>query len=154
MALKFFISLVLFGAASVTCAEVHEHGSTADLYDRAITEVWRSSDRNEDGVFSTGEMLLGFANFDENSDGRVSRKEYVDFVVHPNPELKEFSHYLFNSYDVNSDHHIDGNDFAGLQRAMDLDHDGVVSKTDFYHYWYQLLQDTAHLHGHGSHLTG
>ena len=54
-------------------------------------------------------------------DGRESRREYTSFVCDTSPALYQLSHYLYDEYDVNADHHLEKADYEGFFAKMDED---------------------------------
>lgn len=52
-------------------------------------------------------------------DGRESRREYTSFVCDTNPALYQLSHYLYDDYDVNGDHHLEKGDYEAFFAKMD-----------------------------------
>ena len=54
-------------------------------------------------------------------DGVESRHEYTEFVCATSPALYQLSHYLFDEYDMNGDHHLRKEDYDTLHVTMDSD---------------------------------
>lgn len=54
-------------------------------------------------------------------DGRVSRHEYTEYVTLSTPSLHEFSHALYDDYDVSGDHHLDKHDYDMYYAKLDAD---------------------------------
>lgn len=52
-------------------------------------------------------------------DGVESRHEYTEFVCTTSPALYQLSHYLFDEYDMDGDHHLRKEDYDNLHRTMD-----------------------------------
>lgn len=54
-------------------------------------------------------------------DGTETRHEYTEFVCATSPALYQLSHYLFDEYDMNGDHHLRKEDYDNLHATMDTD---------------------------------
>ena len=54
-------------------------------------------------------------------DGRESRHEYTEFICATSPDLYQLSHYLYDEYDSNGDHHLEKVDYDVLFDKMDID---------------------------------
>jgi hypothetical protein len=62
--------------------------------------------RNHSGLFFSG-------------DGRESRHEYTMMICTADPDLYQISHYLYDDYDVNNDHHLEQTDYEGWHKKID-----------------------------------
>jgi len=52
-------------------------------------------------------------------DGQITRHEYTEFICAVSPNLYQLSHWLFDEYDVNKDHHLRREDYDALFAALD-----------------------------------
>ena len=62
-----------------------------------------------------------------SGDGRESRREYTQMICDSNPAIYQLSHYLYDDFDVNGDHHLDIEDYEGFFANMDEDGTRVFS---------------------------
>lgn len=71
-------------------------------------------------------------------DGKESRHEYTEFVCATSPQLYQLSHYLFDEYDMDGDHHLVKADYDNLFDTMDTD-----SKCKL-QYWLEISSVTCY----------
>ena len=66
-------------------------------------------------------------------DGRESRQEYTSYICDHNPALYQLSHYLYDEYDVNGDHHLELVDYEGFHALMDVDSKAKIYPWTVFH---------------------
>ncbi|XP_033732669.1 uncharacterized protein LOC117322050 [Pecten maximus] len=143
---------------SVLCANTHNHGhhheQTAAAYTHYVDELWTNVNYDYDTThFSRVELHDFFVFADTNKDGTITRHEYVTAATKNAPDLTEFTHGLFDTFDANGDHHLTLYDTEALYNRMDADGDAFITKAEFYTFWTNVLNSLAHTHGNG-HLLG
>lgn len=74
-----------------------------------------------DTVFSLIVKPTGQYQWLFSGDGTETRHEYTEFVCATSPSLYQLSHYLFDEYDMNGDHHLRKDDYDNLFLTMDTD---------------------------------
>ena len=66
-------------------------------------------------------------------DGRVSRHEYTNYVTATTPELHDFSHALYDDYDVTGDHHLDHVDYDQYYAKLDANGEYFINYHTAFH---------------------
>ena len=54
-----------------------------------------------------------------SGDGRVTRAEFLAHVRQTEPELEQWYNMLYDTFDMDGDHHLDLHDFVNLYLNMD-----------------------------------
>ena len=54
-------------------------------------------------------------------NGVTSRHEYTEYICATTPRLYNLSHYTYDVYDINGDHHLQKSDYDGLHAKIDTD---------------------------------
>merc|ERR1711860_29320 len=130
-------------------------------YNLTSAIMFQTEDTNSDGIMTIAEIEAVFNKYDTNGDGRESRREYTLFICDSNPALYQISHWLYDYYDVNGDHHLDQGDYDAFHAVMDVNNDGGVTEEEFVVYWEKMFTDiesqgnhahgNSHEHGHCPH---
>ncbi|KAK7095675.1 hypothetical protein V1264_005051 [Littorina saxatilis] len=83
--------------------------------------MFAAYDKNGDGELQLTELTAAFMLCDDadNSDGTVTREEYVNFQVRQNSELEALANVLYSVYDVNNNTRLDTDEYEGFYRQMD-----------------------------------
>ncbi|KAL4219593.1 ATP-dependent DNA helicase Q4 [Mactra antiquata] len=151
-----FLTIVAFCALYSSVSAVNM--TAVQPYNLTATLMFIQEDLDGDGVMSVAEIDAVFDKYDKNGDGRESRNEYTTMLCEANPALYQLSHYLYDEYDVNGDHHLEKLDYEGFHAKMDADGDGLVTEVEFVTYWIAMFerietQEAQHVHGN-SHEHG
>ncbi|KAL4219594.1 ATP-dependent DNA helicase Q4 [Mactra antiquata] len=151
-------ALLIVAVCTLFSSTIAVDMSAVQPYDLTATLMFLQEDTDSDGYLTVAEIDAVFAKYDQNGDGRVSRREYTTMLCDANPALYQISHYLFDAYDVNHDHHLEVEDYEGFHAKMEVDGDGLVSQQEFVTYWVALFEDietqeAQHVHGN-SHEHG
>ncbi|XP_045208941.1 uncharacterized protein LOC123560848 [Mercenaria mercenaria] len=147
----FVVCAICGGASAVDMSKVQPYNLTAAI-------MFVQEDTNQDGIMTVAEIDAVFDKYDTNKDGRESRQEYTTMLCESDPDLFQLSHYLFDDYDVDHDHHLEQHDFEAWHAKIDGggDGDGVVTQDEFVNYWVKLftyIEGQVPVHGH-SHEHG
>ena len=112
-----------------------KHAEEADEEGRSGMR-FAGMDRNHDGVITRAEWRgndRSFRNHDWNGDGVLSGPEVAAGESRPEPE--DLDRSVFGHLDRNDDGRLSRDEWSGSDaswRAMDLDHDGYVTRPEFY----------------------
>ncbi|XP_045165671.1 uncharacterized protein LOC123529410 [Mercenaria mercenaria] len=124
-------------------------------YNETAYSMFLANDFDDNGVITRLELESSFDKYDANGDGRESRHEYTEFICMTSPSLYQLSHYLFDEYDMDGDHHLVKADYDHLFDKMDSDGDGSVTPDEFINYWDLVFPKYENVGQHGqSHLHG
>ncbi|KAI8783362.1 hypothetical protein BgiMline_023541 [Biomphalaria glabrata] len=118
-------------------------------YNLTATYMFIAIDKDLNGQVDRHEIDLNFLDFDGDRNGRVSRTEYMNYVMLHEPQLNLLHDSLFDLYDVDNDHILDKHDYDNFYALMDGDGNGLVSHFEYVRYWTILLTDLEHLHNFG-----
>ncbi|XP_052222728.1 uncharacterized protein LOC127838780 isoform X1 [Dreissena polymorpha] len=141
------VALAVFGAChGLDMTKLKPYNLTAEL-------MFLTEDLNQDGIMTIAEIDAVFDKYDANGDGRETRNEYTMYICGTDPDLYQLSHYLYDDYDVDGDHHLDKHDYEAFHLKMDSNADGQVDKTEFVVYWVHLFEkyEGMGVHGQGGH---
>lgn len=124
-------------------------------YNETALGMFMANDFDRDGIITRLELESSFDKYDSNGDGKESRHEYTEFVCATSPHLYQLSHYLFDEYDMDGDHHLVKADYDSLFDTMDTDADGNVTPDEFIAYWEKIFPKYENVGVHGqTHLHG
>ncbi|XP_022307119.1 uncharacterized protein LOC111113283 [Crassostrea virginica] len=132
---------ILFVAISLVYSQLHHH-DIALLVDGTFKFV----DRNPtDGTLQYDELMGAFHYLDADGSGTVSFEEYIKH--HHDNTLQ---HEIFNNFDTNHDGLLQTSEYVDAPfMAMDHNGDHVVSRTDYDHYYTNMIHHIIqNQHGH------
>ncbi|XP_052782413.1 uncharacterized protein LOC128218763 [Mya arenaria] len=116
--------------------------------------MYHNIDVNHDSIFTLQEFIDDFRQYDIDHDGKITRHEYTSFVCFLTPTMYQLSHYLFDEFDSDSNHHLDTGDFGNFYHLLDSDHNGTVSLPEWTAWWVKTFQSLEgadhHVHGHSN----
>ncbi|KAH3820722.1 uncharacterized protein LOC127880534 [Dreissena polymorpha] len=122
-------------------------------YNETALSMFLANDFNHDGVITLVELESSFDKYDANGDGIESRHEYTEYICAVSPSLYQLSHWLFDDYDFNHDHHLTKQDYDSLFAVMDANHDGNVTAEEFIAYWERIFPKYETIGQHGQHFA-
>ncbi|KAL4226436.1 ATP-dependent DNA helicase Q4 [Mactra antiquata] len=122
-------------------------------YNETAFGMFLANDFNSDGVITRLELESSFDKYDADGNGVETRREYTEFICATSPSLYQLSHYLFDEYDMNGDHHLRKEDYDALFDTMDIDKDGNVTADEFIHYWELVFPKYENVGQHGHTFT-
>ncbi|CAL1543422.1 unnamed protein product [Lymnaea stagnalis] len=115
-------------------------------YDLTATNMFIDVDIDLSSFIDQNEVDYSFRQYDTNSNGRVSRTEYIQHLNQHIPSMAPIAHALYDIYDVDNDDQLDRHDYDFFFRLLDGDVDGLVSHFEYVRYWSILFTDLEHLH--------
>ncbi|XP_060606601.1 uncharacterized protein LOC132758912 [Ruditapes philippinarum] len=145
--LVFVACIICGGVSALDMTKLQPYNLTAAI-------MFLQEDLNQDGQMTVAEIDAVFDKYDTNGDGRESRHEYTMMICSADPDLYQISHYLYDDYDVNNDHHLEQTDYEGWHKKIDDsgDGNGVVTQEEFVNYWVKMLEgiEAQNNHPHGN----
>ncbi|XP_045166151.2 uncharacterized protein LOC123529714 [Mercenaria mercenaria] len=138
---------------SVACVIHVSHGALSlRPYNETAYSMFLANDFDGNGVITRLELESSFDKYDANGDGKESRHEYTEFICATSPSLYQLSHYLFDEYDMDGDHHLVKTDYDNLFDTMDSDADGNITADEFINYWEKVFPKYENVGQHGQSL--
>ncbi|XP_052782057.1 visinin-like protein 1 [Mya arenaria] len=122
-------------------------------YNETALGMFIANDPNADGVITCVELEASFDKYDMNGDGTESRHEYTEYICAVSPSLYQLSHWLFDEYDFDGDHHLVKTDYDQLCAAMDTNGDSNVTPDEFIDYWVKVFPKYESVGQHGQHFA-
>nr|XP_022307117.1 uncharacterized protein LOC111113282 [Crassostrea virginica] len=130
----------IFASLFVVVLSQYHHHDIALLIDSTFKYV----DVNPtDGLLEKSELARAFEDLDANKDGQLVYTEYIKYT-----HDSQLQHDLFNHFDTNKDGVIQRTEYVDENFSkMDHNGDSEVSRTDYDHYFTNVVQHLMH-HGH------
>nr|XP_022326814.1 uncharacterized protein LOC111126446 [Crassostrea virginica] len=133
------MNIIIASLFAVVLSQYHHH-DIALLIDRTFKYL----DVNPiDGLLEKSELARTFEDLDANNDGHLVFMEYIKY-----DQENQLQHDLFNHFDTNKDGLLQRTEYVDTNFSkMDHNGDGEVSRTDYDHYFTNVVQHLMH-HGH------